>query len=156
MQSNCLNRQTRHIALQIGPHCIADPASAYFGCGGTSTLCTKVHDNNELHPFHFWACIWALSLMARHGLVPIFSKSESPQVRATLQPQTWTPSTTMTSRQLSPIPFHSQHHSTLLVSVIRLSYSPTATATTGTRQPKLGLQTRRLFPGLANTLCGLK
>ena len=38
------------------------------------------------------ACIWVLSLMARHSLVPIFSKSGSPQVtidwRATPQPQT--------------------------------------------------------------------
>ncbi len=71
-------------------------------------------------------------------------------IRTTPQPQTWTPSTTATSWQLSPF------HSTLniaLVSVMQLSYS---CHNRWTHQPKSGLQTRRLFPGLASILCVFK
>ena len=123
--------------------------------------------------FIFWTCIWALSLIAGHGLVLIFSKSKSPQVmynslghppQLNLKPLPWQLHC-VASHQVTPF-----HHPpnidspTILVSVTCLQCSCMLSyhwdhepvLCTILAMCYLGSWVRRLFQGLANILCGFK
>ena len=138
-------------------------ASDYFGCGGSSTLSTKVYDDNELRHFRSLSLYLGAFADGRAWSGADFFQVQNTTSHNWCGPpaKTSTSSTTITSPSSDSPEFNQP---TIPVSVMKLSYScvisyrwghePTSSFFFVARN--LGLWTRGPYLGLANILFGFK